>query len=87
MTKKSAKKLQFFDFGPWNFIIFLLLACILIVIVSTMLQGPTKDLSVKAGIQCPDVSTLPRPEDCPGGKWVFGRDATTSCPNFTCPTK
>jgi len=86
MAKKLVKP-AFFDFSSWNFIIFLVLTCILIVVVATILQGPVRDLSAKAGIQCPQITSLPRPEDCPGGKWVFSRDPVNSCSTFTCPTK
>jgi hypothetical protein len=85
-SKKSSGKLSFFDFNAWNFIIFLLLGFVLIVTVAIALQGPMKNLSVRAGIQCPEITQLPNPEDCPGAKWVYGR-TTGMCPTFSCPTR
>lgn len=88
MKKKSASQKQTtlkpFDFSSWNFIIFLTLAFILIVAVALAMSGQARNLSVKAGLSCPEIRTLPRPEDCPGGSWQFTRDPANGCVNFFC---
>lgn len=72
------------DLGSWNFVIFLTLALILLVSVLSIVNRTAKDLRIRARLDCPDVSrNMPRPEDCPGGKWTFSRDAT-GCPAFIC---
>lgn len=78
------------DLAAWNFIIFLTLAFILLVVVLSAMQGVSFDVRSKAGLTCPQLS-LPRVEDCPGGEWKFKRDPNNpSCQTFICepsPTK
>ncbi len=70
------------DLSSWNFIIFLTLAFILLVVVVTMMKNVSQDVRSKAGLACPEVN-LPRAEDCETG-WVFKRDATNGCLAFFC---
>lgn len=84
--KNTSKKSVPVDFGAWNFIIFLTLAFILIVFVALTMSKQVMVLRARAGRSCPDVSTLPRPEDCPGGSWKFYRDSN-GCQQFMCPTR
>jgi hypothetical protein len=78
-TSKSAS-----EFSTWNFIIFLTLAFILLVVVLTQMNRTSFDLRSKAGLTCPEL-TAPRVEDCPGG-WTFKRD-TNGCLAFFCEPK
>jgi hypothetical protein len=91
MKKKTATtkqvKLSPFDFSSWNFIIFLTLAFVLIVAVALTISGQARDLSAKAGLSCPEIRQLPRPEDCPGGSWEFRRDSANGCVAFFCQTR
>lgn len=85
-TKFSSKRSVFGkkDIASWNFIIFLTLAFILLVVVLSAMQGVSFDLRSKAGLACPQL-TLPRVEDCPGGEWKFTRDPKNpSCQTFIC---
>lgn len=70
------------DLASWNFIIFLTLAFILLVVVMTVMKKTALDLRTRAGQTCP-VATLPRAEDCPGGEWKFKR-AADGCEAFFC---
>jgi hypothetical protein len=70
------------DFTSWNFILFLTLSFILLVIMLNALSQTTHDLRSRAGLVCPQVS-LPRAEDCPEG-WKYQREATNGCPTFVC---
>jgi hypothetical protein len=72
------------DLGAWNFVIFLTLALILLVIVVTQLNTASSDLRAKAGLVCPTVS-LPNPEACPSG-WKYISNLN-GCPGFSCETK
>ena len=72
------------EFSAWNFIIFLTLAFILLVVVLTQMNRTSFDLRSKAGLTCPEL-TAPRAEDCPGG-WTFKRD-TNGCLAFFCEPK
>lgn len=87
MAKKklfsSGKGLIRDDFAKWNFVIFLTLALILLVFVSINMNKVSLDIRSKAGLSCPQISDLPRPEACPGGKWTFQRDAN-GCRAFFC---
>lgn len=89
-TKRNGKKTtamtkrKLFDLSSWNFIIFLTLAFILIVVVVTQMNKVSFDLRTRAGKTCPDL-TAPRAEDCPGG-WTFKRDIG-GCLAFFCETK
>lgn len=81
-TKKSAKKLSFFDFSSWNFIIFLLLGFVLIVVVATSLQSGAINLGVQAGFVCPNIK-LRDPRECPQGWKVDFKSGR--CPVLICP--
>ena len=72
------------EFSAWNFIIFLTLAFILLVVVLIQMNKTTFDLRAKAGLTCPEL-TAPRAEDCAGG-WTFKRD-TNGCLAFFCEAK
>ncbi len=69
------------DIASWNFIIFLTLAFILLVIVVSAMKKVSLDVRSKAGLACPEL-TLPRAEDCPGG-WTYKRDVS-GCLAFFC---
>jgi hypothetical protein len=87
MKKKSVqskKPLSLFDFSAWNFILFLTLALILIVAVALTISGEARNLSAKAGLSCPEIKKLPRPEDCPGGTWQYKRNTQNGCATFFC---
>ena len=70
------------DLISWNFIMFLTLAFILLVVVLTAMRRLTYDVRSRAGLECPEVS-LPRAEDCSNG-WIYKRDATNGCLKFFC---
>jgi hypothetical protein len=70
------------DLMSWNFILFLTLAFILLVVVLTAMRRLTFDVRSRAGLECPEVS-LPRAEDCSTG-WVYKRDAANGCLKFFC---
>jgi hypothetical protein len=74
-----------FDYGGWNFILFLTLSFILLVVMLNAIGQTSHDLRSKAGLSCPQV-TLPRAEDCPAG-WKYQRDVTNGCPTFVCEAK
>jgi hypothetical protein len=90
MAKKTGKKSlvagkpSLFDFGNWNFVLFLTLSLILIVVVLTQMKGVSLDLRTKAGLECPKL-VAPRAEDCAGG-WTFKRDVN-GCLAFFCEAK
>ena len=73
------------DFSSWNFILFLTLSFILLVVMLNAISQTSRDLRSRAGLICPQV-TLPRAEDCPGG-WKYQRDVTNGCPTFVCEAK
>ncbi len=80
--KTAEKKIRVSDFTSWNFILFLTLAFILLVVMLNAMSRMAFDVRSRAGLACPEV-TLPRAEDCPGG-WKYQRDATNGCPTFIC---
>lgn len=85
MAKRKAQKVRSVrvaDVASWNFVLFLVLAFILLVVLVSALTATSHDVRSKAGLECPSVS-LPRPEDCPG-TWKYGRDVTNGCPAFIC---
>lgn len=88
MKKKPVQsprsRVNIFDFSAWNFIIFLTLTFVLIVIVALTMSDQAQILRAKAGLACPEISDLPRPEDCPGGTWEYTRDQN-GCRMFYCP--
>jgi hypothetical protein len=70
------------DLASWNYIIFLTLAFILLVVVFNAMRSLTLDVRSRAGLACPQIS-LPRAEDCATG-WIYKRDVTTGCLAFFC---
>jgi len=82
-TTKTNKK-TFLDFSSWNFIIFLTLAFILLIVVITQMNGVSYDLRSRAGLECPKL-VAPRAEDCAGG-WIYKRDLN-GCLAFFCEAK
>jgi len=82
--KKSVSVKSKDGLSAWNFIIFLTLAFILLVVVLMQMNRTSIDLRAKAGLTCPELTT-PRAEDCPGG-WTFKRD-TNGCLAFFCEPK
>ena len=88
-SKLSSSAFRSRDISAWNFIIFLTLAFMLLVLVLSAMGSVTTSIRTRAGLTCPAV-VLPKPEDCPGGSWTFKR--VDSCPTFRCepsvsPTK
>jgi len=79
--KTTLKKYGGHDISQWNFVIFLTLAFILLVVVVNAVNGVAFDLRSRAGNRCPQL-TLPRAEDCQGG-WTFKR-ASDGCVAFFC---
>jgi len=73
------------DLMSWNFIMFLTLAFILLVVVLSVSSRLTFDVRSRAGLECPQV-TLPRAEDCSTG-WVYKRDTANGCLKFFCEDK
>lgn len=84
--RKTVSKKAFLreDISSWNFIIFLTLAFILLVVVVTSMKNLSLDLRSRAGLACPQLS-LPRAEDCSGG-WTYKRDSN-ACLAFFCEAK
>ena len=70
------------DFASWNFILFLTLAFILLVVVLAAMRRLTFDVRSRAGLECPQV-ILPRAEDCASG-WIYKRNTTNGCLSFFC---
>jgi len=69
------------DLSSWNFILFLTLAFILLVVVLTLMRNVSQDVRTRAGLECPVVN-LPRAEDCSSG-WVYKRNSN-GCLAFFC---
>lgn len=86
MAKRRASTVFYHrnDLSAWNFIIFLTLAFILLVLVLSGMNKVSFDLRSRAGLTCPEV-TLPQPEDC-SGQWIYKRDAG-GCIGFVCMPK
>jgi len=83
MARKKAPVKRFKnDLSSWNFILFLTLAFILLVVVLTLMKNVSQDVRTRADLACPQV-TLPRAEDCATG-WVYKRDTKTGCLAFFC---
>lgn len=96
MAKRKAPPALFrkSDLAAWNFVIFLTLAFILLVVVLSATQKMSLDLRSRASNACPRVVSdsgqpldeqgkLMRLESCPGGKIVGKRDSD-GCVKFTC---
>lgn len=83
--KVSVKSTRAYDLKSWNFILFLTLAFILLVVLANAMMNTATDVRSKAGLACPR-PVLPRAEDCPGG-WTYHRDVTNGCPTFVCEAR
>lgn len=81
---RSTSGLKVKDFSKWNFIIFLTLAFILLVLILNFASQTSHDIRSRAGLECPKL-TAPRAEDCAGG-WTFKR-AADGCLAFFCEAK
>ncbi len=87
MAKRKSISKQVFarqDLSSWNFIIFLTLSFVLLVVVLTAMKKVSLDLRSRAGLSCPQLA-LPRAEDCTGG-WTYKRDGN-GCLAFFCEEK
>ena len=80
--KMRATGIRKTDLKSWNFILFLTLAFILLVVVLSAMTRLSFDVRSRAGLTCPEV-TLPRAEDCSTG-WIYKRDVTTGCLTIFC---
>lgn len=69
------------DIRQWNFILFLTLSFILLVLVAVQMKSVSFDLRSKAGFECPKL-VVPQAEACPDG-WTYKRD-TNGCVAFFC---
>lgn len=75
------------ELGSWNFIIFLTLAFVLVVVVVVMMKGVAIDLRSRAGLACPNPlaafnGRLPAPSEC-NGEWKLSSDSR-GCQVFLC---
>ncbi len=78
------------ELGSWNFVIFLTLAFILLVIVVVSMKGVALDLRSRAGLACPNPlaafnGQLPQASEC-NGQWRLSEDAR-GCQVFLCQPK
>lgn len=78
------------DLSAWNFIMFLTIALILLVLVVSRMQSVAVDLRARAGLSCPDPLTafggkIPNTKDC-SGEWKLSEDAK-GCQVFLCQAK
>lgn len=90
-TKRASQQSSAFkDISAWNFIIFLTIALILLVLVVNRMQGVAYDLRSRAGLSCPNPLTafggnLPVTKDC-SGEWKLSEDSK-GCQVFLCQAK
>jgi len=78
------------DLSSWNFVIFLTLAFILLVVIVTSMKGIALDMRSRAGLACPNPlaafnGKLPQPEEC-NGEWKLSKDVH-GCQVFLCQPK
>lgn len=78
------------DLSSWNFVIFLTLAFILLVVIVVSMKGVALDMRSRAGLSCPNPlaafnGTLPKASEC-NGQWKLGTDAN-NCQVFLCQPK
>lgn len=78
------------DLSSWNFVIFLTLAFILLVVIVGSMKGIALDMRSRAGLACPNPlaafnGTLPKASECLG-EWKLGMDAN-NCQVFLCQPK
>lgn len=86
-TKASLPAAMGKELGTWNFVIFLTLAFVLVVVVVVMMKGVAIDLRSRAGLACPDPlaafnGKLPQPDEC-NGEWKLSADSR-GCQVFLC---
>ncbi len=79
------------DLSSWNFVIFLVLAFILLVVIVTSLKGVALDMRSRAGLTCPNPlaafnGQLPQANECSNGEWKLSTDAR-GCQVFLCQPK
>lgn len=85
MAKRNPLLVNKPDFTSWNFILFLTLAFVLMVIILGAIGKTTEDLRSRAGLTCP-TPTLPPVAGC-SGVWRYTQNAATNCPSFVCEVK
>ncbi len=78
------------ELGSWNFVIFLTLAFVLLVIVVVSMKGVALDLRSRAGLACPNPlaafnGKLPQTSEC-DGEWRLSEDVR-GCQVFLCQPK
>jgi len=88
--KPSLSSVMGKDLGSWNFVIFLTLAFVLLVVIVVSMQGVALDLRSRAGLSCPNPlaafnGKLPQASEC-NGEWKLGTDAR-GCQVFLCQPK
>lgn len=88
--KRTPKTSAFKDLSAWNFILFLTVALILLVLIVNRMQGVAIDLRSRAGLSCPNPLSafggqLPNTKDC-SGVWKLSTD-TRGCQIFLCQSK
>jgi hypothetical protein len=72
------------ELSSWNFVIFLTLSLMLLIIVVSALRSVSTDLRSRAGLACPSLS-LPNANSCLSG-WKY-TDNVNGCPGFVCENK
>ncbi len=75
------------DLSQWNFVIFLVLAFILLVVIVVSMKGVALDMRSRAGLSCPNPLSafngqLPKASEC-NGEWKLGTDVR-GCQVFLC---
>lgn len=78
------------DLASWNFVIFLTLAFILLVVIVSSMKSVALDMRSRAGLSCPNPlaafnGKLPQPNEC-NGDWKLANDAR-GCQVFLCQPK
>ncbi len=78
------------DLSSWNFVIFLTLAFVLLVVIVASMKGIALDMRSRAGLSCPNPlaafnGTLPKASECTG-EWKLANDAR-GCQVFLCQPK
>jgi hypothetical protein len=82
MAKRIARKSKTTaEYKSWNFILFLTLAFILLVILLGAITSVSNDLQAKAGLRCA-TPKLPDASACPGG-WKYTQ-TENGCATFVC---
>lgn len=89
-SKSSISNAMGKELGSWNFVIFLTLAFVLLVVVVISMKGVALDLRSRAGLSCPNPlaafnGKLPQGSEC-NGEWKLSQDAR-GCQVFLCQPK